>query len=53
MGIVDKIITQNVDGLHIKASPSSWSEQQRRDRILELHGTLHVSLSFELIIRIN
>jgi len=32
------VITQNVDGLHKKASPT----EELKRRILELHGTLHV-----------
>ena len=37
-GFVDKVITQNVDGLHARAGLP-------RDALLELHGTLFVSLS--------
>lgn len=38
---VPKLITQNVDGLHIKAIPQE-APNDARERILELHGTLHV-----------
>ena len=40
---VSTLITQNVDGLHHKASSSVWSDNLLLERILELHGTLHVS----------
>ncbi|KAL0575284.1 hypothetical protein V5O48_006685 [Marasmius crinis-equi] len=43
-GIVPRLITQNVDGLHHKAlALSSTSPVRVHDSILELHGTLHVS----------
>ncbi len=40
--IVHKLITQNVDGLHEKASPSNWGADLKQKRILELHGRLSV-----------
>ena len=36
------LITQNVDGLHLKTIRHVWSEPQQNQAILELHGTLHV-----------
>ena len=41
--VVPHLITQNVDGLHYKAAPSSWSMDEKKDKILELHGRLRVS----------
>lgn len=41
--VAPKLITQNVDGLHHKALAHVWDEGHLRERILELHGTLHVS----------
>lgn len=38
---LSKIITQNVDGLHLKAS-SLDVEDEGDPRILQLHGSLHV-----------
>ncbi|KAF8596415.1 DHS-like NAD/FAD-binding domain-containing protein [Ceratobasidium sp. AG-I] len=38
-GHVQNLITQNVDGLHHKAIPGSAT--RIKERILELHGTLH------------
>ncbi|EPQ56252.1 DHS-like NAD/FAD-binding domain-containing protein [Gloeophyllum trabeum ATCC 11539] len=40
-GLVPRLITQNVDGLHHKALRGVWDEARLRERILELHGTLH------------
>lgn len=40
--IFSKLITQNVDGLHHKALAPLWSPRRTQERILELHGTLHV-----------
>ncbi|CDZ98290.1 Sirtuin 4 and related class II sirtuins (SIR2 family) [Phaffia rhodozyma] len=40
MGLSRQLITQNVDGLHNKASP--YSKQETDQRILALHGTLHL-----------
>lgn len=40
--IVPRLITQNVDGLHHKAIPQE-AAKDAGGRILELHGTLHVS----------
>ena len=42
--IVHKLVTQNVDGLHEKASPRNWGKYQMQKRILELHGRLNVRL---------
>ncbi len=41
--LVRKLITQNVDGLHQRAISIIWPASRVRDRIAELHGTLHVS----------
>src|ERR1700733_6418746 len=41
--IVGKMITQNVDGLHMKATSQLWGPMERESRILELHGKLRVS----------
>ncbi|KAH9951208.1 DHS-like NAD/FAD-binding domain-containing protein [Amylocystis lapponica] len=38
---VNRLVTQNVDGLHHKAIAHVWSDAQMQQRILELHGTLH------------
>lgn len=38
--IVNKLITQNVDGLHHKALAHVWDEPRMEERILELHGRL-------------
>ena len=43
--VTPQIITQNVDGLHHKAIKHLWNEARRKEDILELHGTLHVSVS--------
>lgn len=40
---IKKLITQNVDGLHHKALADVWDPTTAAERILELHGTLHVS----------
>jgi len=40
LGHVPRIVTQNVDGLHHKASPFPPNETE--ERILQLHGTLHM-----------
>ncbi|KZT21588.1 DHS-like NAD/FAD-binding domain-containing protein [Neolentinus lepideus HHB14362 ss-1] len=40
-GVVTRLITQNVDGLHHKALRDLWSSAKLEERILELHGTLH------------
>jgi NAD-dependent deacetylase sirtuin 4 len=48
---IARLITQNVDGLHHKAIRGIWDEPTMEDRMLELHGTLHVgppSLSLPL-----
>lgn len=42
--VVQKIVTQNVDGLHHKAISHVWSEGRMQEQILELHGQLRVSL---------
>ena len=42
--VVPRLVTQNVDGLHHKALSRVWDERKSREGILELHGTLHVSL---------
>lgn len=42
-GVVPQLITQNVDGLHHKALSKIWDKRQMEERILELHGSLHVS----------
>lgn len=44
--LVTHLITQNVDGLHRKAISGvpGWDEKRMDARILELHGTLRVSL---------
>ncbi|KAG8884156.1 hypothetical protein FRB99_004536, partial [Tulasnella sp. 403] len=39
LGHAPRLITQNVDGLHHKASPFSPTETSQR--VLELHGSLH------------
>ncbi|KAI0079358.1 DHS-like NAD/FAD-binding domain-containing protein [Panus rudis PR-1116 ss-1] len=39
--VIPKLITQNVDGLHHKALRNVWNEDTLRERILELHGSLH------------
>ena len=44
-GHITKTITQNVDGLHRKAIATRWDDARIDERILELHGTLHVSLT--------
>ncbi|PCH36333.1 DHS-like NAD/FAD-binding domain-containing protein [Wolfiporia cocos MD-104 SS10] len=38
--VVNKLITQNVDGLHHKAIAHVWSDTQMQDHIVELHGQL-------------
>ncbi|KAG8950017.1 hypothetical protein FRC04_008096 [Tulasnella sp. 424] len=38
LDVAPRLITQNVDGLHQRASP--FSEQETSNRTLELHGTL-------------
>ncbi|KAI0720624.1 DHS-like NAD/FAD-binding domain-containing protein [Fomitopsis betulina] len=38
--VVQKIVTQNVDGLHHKAISHVWSEGRMQEQILELHGQL-------------
>lgn len=43
-GRVSKLITQNVDTLHRKALSHTWGPVQLDQKILELHGTLQVSL---------
>ncbi|TFK48554.1 DHS-like NAD/FAD-binding domain-containing protein [Heliocybe sulcata] len=40
-GVVPRLITQNVDGLHHKSLRDVWSSTNLEERILELHGTLH------------
>ncbi|KAJ3536958.1 hypothetical protein NM688_g6766 [Phlebia brevispora] len=39
--VIEKLITQNVDGLHHKALSDVWDAATMRARILELHGSLH------------
>ncbi|KAG6336031.1 hypothetical protein ID866_3066 [Astraeus odoratus] len=39
---ITHLITQNVDGLHKKAIAHLWGDGPIKERILELHGTLHV-----------
>lgn len=46
LGVVSRLITQNVDGLHHKAISSVWDRSQMEKRMLELHGTLHVRTDF-------
>jgi len=47
LGVVSRLITQNVDGLHHKAISTIWNRSQMDGRMLELHGTLHrVQCSF-------
>ncbi|KAH7915278.1 DHS-like NAD/FAD-binding domain-containing protein [Hygrophoropsis aurantiaca] len=38
---ITRLVTQNVDGLHGKAIAHLWGQSQLREKILELHGTLH------------
>jgi NAD-dependent deacetylase sirtuin 4 len=40
--VVGRIITQNVDGLHMKATSKLWGSVEQESRILELHGRLRV-----------
>lgn len=40
--IFKRLITQNVDGLHVKTLRPFWDASRIRDHILELHGTLFV-----------
>src|ERR1700753_2520553 len=40
--IFKRLITQNVDGLHVKAIRPFWDTSRIRNNILELHGTLFV-----------
>ncbi|KAH0836736.1 DHS-like NAD/FAD-binding domain-containing protein [Lanmaoa asiatica] len=40
-GHINKIVTQNVDGLHRRAVTHIWDDARIDGRILELHGTLH------------
>lgn len=42
--VIGKLITQNVDGLHHKALSQVWDTFTMQQRILELHGSLHVRL---------
>ena len=44
--VIPRLITQNVDGLHHKALAAVWDASTSRERILELHGSLHVCASF-------
>lgn len=44
--VAPRLITQNVDGLHHKALAHVWNERRLRERVLELHGTLHVRAPF-------
>ncbi|KIP02692.1 hypothetical protein PHLGIDRAFT_111785 [Phlebiopsis gigantea 11061_1 CR5-6] len=39
--VIPKLITQNVDGLHHKSLAHVWDEARMKERILELHGSLH------------
>ncbi|KAG8936903.1 hypothetical protein FRC02_009993 [Tulasnella sp. 418] len=42
LNIVSSVITQNVDGLHLKAlEMGSLDQADFKEKILELHGTLH------------
>ncbi|KLO08574.1 DHS-like NAD/FAD-binding domain-containing protein [Schizopora paradoxa] len=40
-GHISKLITQNVDGLHLKAALSGNAPSSVVDNIIQLHGTLH------------
>ena len=40
--IFKRLITQNVDGLHVKALRPFWDVPKIENNILELHGTLFV-----------
>ena len=42
--VISQLITQNVDGLHLKALARIWSPSRIQEQILELHGTLHVHM---------
>lgn len=42
--IIPKLITQNVDGLHHKSLAHVWDVKRMKERILELHGSLHVRI---------
>lgn len=42
--LISHLITQNVDGLHHKALSPFWPPSTMQDNILELHGTLFVSI---------
>ena len=44
--VVNKLVTQNVDGLHHKAIAHVWGENLMQERILELHGRLRVSILY-------
>ena len=44
--IFKRLITQNVDGLHVKALRPFSGVSKILDRILELHGTLFVCLHY-------
>ncbi|KLO08573.1 DHS-like NAD/FAD-binding domain-containing protein [Schizopora paradoxa] len=41
LGIVSRLITQNVDGLHHKAISTVWDQYEMERKMLEIHGTLH------------
>jgi NAD-dependent deacetylase sirtuin 4 len=43
-GHIRQLVTQNVDGLHLKAlrGVPGWDASMTAERILELHGTLFV-----------
>ena len=57
--VVGNIITQNVDGLHTKATSQLWGSIERERRILELHGRLRVcrelviTVGYALTLRVN
>lgn len=46
---VSRLVTQNVDGLHHKSLRDVWDEAKMKERILELHGTLHASIPLRRI----
>ena len=48
--IFKRLITQNVDGLHVKALRPFWDALKIGNRILELHGTLFVRKYLTLVI---
>ena len=44
--VVNKLVTQNVDGLHHKAIAHAWGEDRMQERMLELHGRLRVGMPY-------